>query len=222
MAEPAANVLAHVLAARLVPNFSTAEVTVAWAVASAAQAGGATVLEYTNRHEASLTVFAEFARHLRVELPGLLLGAGTITTPADAERFIAAGAAFVVGPNRHAGVSTICRSCDVLYIPGCATPTEVATAIEQGAELIKIFPAAQLGGPAFIKALLGPFPKARFMPSGGVTTDPAAIREWFAAGARCLSIGSELFPASALESADWASISRSVVAVLDALHARPA
>lgn len=209
-----------ILSTRLLPNFSTPDLVKARAIAHATLAAGMPILEYTNRHEESERVFAELARHLRVELPGLLLGAGTVTTPAVAERFIAAGAGFIVGPNFHAGVAAVCASRRTLYIPGCATPTEVAAAIECGAAIVKIFPAAQLGGPAYIKGLLGPFPNAHLMPSGGITTDPGALREWFAAGAACVSIGSELFPRDVVDAGNWSRLSHGIAATAEAV--RPA
>lgn len=208
-----------ILRTRLLPNFSTPEIVKARAIAHATLAAGMPVLEYTNRHDESERIFAELARHLRVELPGLLLGAGTVTTPAVAERFIAAGAGFIVGPNFHAGIAAVCASRRTLYIPGCATATEVAAAMECGAPIVKIFPAAQLGGPANIKALLGPFPKARLMPSGGITTEPAALRAWFAAGAACVSIGSELFPRDVVDAGNWTRLSQGIAAAAAAVTA---
>jgi 2-dehydro-3-deoxyphosphogluconate aldolase/(4S)-4-hydroxy-2-oxoglutarate aldolase len=221
MAAPAADPLDLLLTTRLLPNFSTPDLVTAQAVAAATLAAGVPVLEYTNRHAAAPHVFAELARHLRVALPGLLLGAGTITTLSAAHQFLDAGASFIVGPSFHPGVAAACRDRGVLYVPGCATPTEVAAAIEHGAELIKIFPAAQLGGPGFISALRGPFPNARFMPSGGVTTEPESLGRWLSAGAACLSIGGELFPKATLETGDWSAVSRSIAGVMSAIRRPP-
>jgi 2-dehydro-3-deoxyphosphogluconate aldolase/(4S)-4-hydroxy-2-oxoglutarate aldolase len=204
----------QILATRIVPNFSTSDPATARAVAGAVLAGGCPIFEFTNRTGAAIDAFRSLAAAAREELPDVLLGAGTITVPRAAEQFIAAGARFIVGPNFHPGVAGICAGAGVAYIPGCATPSEVVQAIEAGASLIKIFPAAQLGGPAFIKALLGPFPDARFMPSGGVRIDADSIDGWFGVGAACLSIGSDLFPAAAIAAGDWAAITANVASVM--------
>lgn len=126
---------------------------------------------------------------LRTRFPAVLIGAGTVTGAAAAEQAVGAGAQFLLSPSLSPGMVAVAHRHGALAVPGAYTPTEVLAALEGGAELIKIFP-AEVGGPAHIRALRGPFPEARFLPTGGVRPDNVA--EWFAAGAAAVGIGSAL------------------------------
>jgi len=125
-----------------------------------------------------------------------LIGAGTIRTPADAERAVAAGAAFLVAPNIDVDVLDWATERDVLHLPGCFSPTELALALERGAHLVKLFPASRLG-PDYVHDLLAPFPDARLVPTGGITT--ANARAFLDAGAVALAVGSALVSAATLK-----------------------
>lgn len=131
--------------------------------------GGLPIAEVTLRTEAGLAAIAALARHDR-----LLVGAGTVTRPAQVDRAVDAGARFVVSPGLSAAVVRRCRSHGVPYLPGVATPTEVLSALELDVTTVKLFPAAELGGPAVVRALAGPFPEVRFVPTGGIGLDQAA------------------------------------------------
>jgi len=124
--------------------------------------------------------------------PGMVLGAGTILDVAQAKAFHAAGAAFLVAPHLDDEVGKWCAGRDLAWCPGTGTVTEMIRADRLGAAVIKVFPADALGGPAFLKAVRGPCPHLRLMPSSGVSTELKNLAGWFAAGAHCVGIGSQL------------------------------
>ena len=185
-------VIARTLAAPLVPVFYHADAAYAQAVARACYAGGVRVFEFTNRGAQALEVFQELAKLTTTDCPDLVLGIGTIYTAADAERFIAAGAAFVVQPVTTAEVAAACQRHDVAWLPGAMTPNEIYAATQLGAQVVKIFP-GNLVGPHYIRALRGPMPHVRLMVTGGVEPTEASLREWFGAGVNVVGIGSQLF-----------------------------
>lgn len=147
---------------------------------------------------------AKAIHRIRTAHPQLLVGAGTVITSFDVTLSVEAGAAFVVSPGFAPDVLDAARRAAVLAIPGVLTPTEVQRAVGL-APLLKLFPAG-LGGPALLKALRGPFPDVRFMPTGGVAFGNLA--EWFAAGAFALGAGTDLCPPDALEHEDYDEITR--------------
>ena len=122
----------------------------------------------------------------------MILGIGTIMNAKQAKQFYKAGASFIVAPVLTKEVGEFCRKNEILWVPGAATPTEIIQATKWGSDLVKIFPAETLG-PSFVKALRGPCPWVKVMPSGGVTLDEENIRQWFATGIVCVAIGSQLF-----------------------------
>jgi 2-dehydro-3-deoxyphosphogluconate aldolase / (4S)-4-hydroxy-2-oxoglutarate aldolase len=202
----------------IVPNFHTDDPATARTVAIACVEGGCPILEYTNRGDGALTVFEGLAAWARREQPTLTLGAGTITESATAAAYINAGAKFIVGPTFNGDTSRLCNRRGVLYIPGCATPTEIGDALESGAMIVKLFPATPGGGPPLLRAVLAPLPHALVMPSGGIGTDDRSLRGWFAAGAACVSIGSNLFPPTVGTSSSSAA-AQAVRAVVDSITA---
>lgn len=137
-------------------------------LARALRAGGIECAEVTLRTEAGLPSLAVMAAE------GLLVGAGTVLDRAALDAAVDAGARFAVSPGFGAEIVDACRDRGVLPVPGVATPTEIMTALAAGLATLKLFPAAQLGGPAAIAALHGPFPEVRFVPSGGIDVDNAA------------------------------------------------
>jgi 2-dehydro-3-deoxyphosphogluconate aldolase/(4S)-4-hydroxy-2-oxoglutarate aldolase len=139
----------------------------------------------------------EIIRHLSTAVPpDVLIGAGTVVDEVTANQVIDAGATFVVGPVLNLGVISLCRKRDVAVMPGCYTPTEILTAWNAGADIIKVFPATTLG-PKYLKDLRGPFPDIRLMPTGGVTIDN--VGEWITAGACAVGVGSDLLDKKAID-----------------------
>jgi len=185
-------VLAQVLAAPLVPVFFHADAAHAQDMVRACYAGGIRVFEFTNRGANAFEVFQELAKLTATDCPDLVLGIGTIYNAADAERFIAAGATFVVQPVTTADVAEVCQRHDVAWVPGAMTLNEIYAATQLGAQLVKVFP-GNVVGPDYIKAVRGPMPATKLMVTGGVEPTEASLTEWFGAGINAVGIGSQLF-----------------------------
>jgi len=164
--------------------------------------GGVTVAEVTLTVPNALDVIREVKRKLGDRV---LLGAGTVLDPETARAALLAGAEFLVAPNLNLDVIKLCRRYDKLVMPGAFTPTEVVTAWEAGADIVKVFP-ADVVGPAFFKALRGPLPQVKLMPTGGVDLTTAA--EFLKAGAVCLGVGGQLVDAKAVATGDFARITQ--------------
>jgi len=169
-------------------------------VAKALAAGGVTVLEITFTVPNALDVL----KAVRAAMgDAVTLGAGTVLDPETARAAILAGAEFVVAPNTNPGVIKLCRRYSTPVMPGAYTPTEILRAWELGADVVKVFP-ADVGGPAYLRAVAAPLPQARLMPTGGVDLNTAA--EFLKAGACCLGVGSSLVEKAALASGDMGRI----------------
>src|SRR5204863_5069289 len=155
-------------------------------VAEALLAGSVEVMEVTFTVPRATQVLEKVAAKLGSRV---LLGAGTVLDPETARAAILSGAEFIVSPAVNLDVIKVCRRYDKLVMPGAFTPTEVLTAWEAGADIVKVFP-ADVVGPAFFKALRGPLPQIRLMPTGGVDLNTAAA--FLKAGACCLGVGGQL------------------------------
>jgi 2-dehydro-3-deoxyphosphogluconate aldolase/(4S)-4-hydroxy-2-oxoglutarate aldolase len=169
-------------------------------VVEALAAGGVTVAEVTFTVPGALDVIRAARQRLGDRV---LLGAGTVLDPETARAAFLAGAEFVVSPTVNTEVIKLCRRYDKLVMPGAFTPTEVLTAWEAGADVVKVFP-ADVVGPAFFKALRGPLPQVKLMPTGGVDLTTAA--EFLKAGAVCLGVGGQLVDPAAVAAGDFARI----------------
>jgi 2-dehydro-3-deoxyphosphogluconate aldolase / (4S)-4-hydroxy-2-oxoglutarate aldolase len=184
-------VLVAAVDAGVLPLFYTPDAERALRITAALREGGARVIEFTDRGPGAWTAFTALAQEAARHDPDALLGAGSIRDPEAADRFIASGASFIVGPSFSADVARLCNRRRIPYIPGCATPTEIVTAEEWGVELVKIFPGDTLG-PSFVKAIRGPLPDTQVVVTGGVQATEASVGAWVAAGAACLGFGSAL------------------------------
>lgn len=192
----------------LVPLFYNAEVETSIELASACSRGGAKTIEFTNRGESAYPVFTEMVRHFVKADPSIILGIGSIIDAPTAALYIASGANFIVGPSFNAEIAKLCNRRKILYMPGCATETEISTAEEYGAEVCKIFPGETVGGPAFIKGVMAPCPWHRLMPTGGVDATEASVSEWIIAGAAAVGMGSKLITAQAVKDKDYDGIAK--------------
>jgi 2-dehydro-3-deoxyphosphogluconate aldolase / (4S)-4-hydroxy-2-oxoglutarate aldolase len=198
----------------LVPVFYHADPAVAKKIVRACAAGGARAIEFTNRGDLAYQVFAELLAWVRKELPGVALGVGSIIDAPTAALYIASGADFVVGPISNPEIAALANRRKIAYVPGCGSATEISQAEERGAEIVKVFPGEQVGGPAFVKAILGPCPWTSIMPTGGVEPTEASIRAWFGAGVVCVGMGSNLMRKEWIEAGDFAAVERSVASTL--------
>lgn len=189
----------------LLPLFSHADADIAKGLATTLWKAGCPMLELTHRNEHALAVFKKLEAYFAAQPQGMILGAGSVIDSSLAIEYIEAGACFIVGPAFVEEVAVVCRQRMIPYLPGCLTPTELLRAEKAGAKVLKLFPASQVG-PSLIKALKGPCPWLHIMPTGGVKLDEVSLKAWFEAGAFCVGVGSELFPAAELEAKDWSAI----------------
>ncbi|MEX0660619.1 MAG: bifunctional 4-hydroxy-2-oxoglutarate aldolase/2-dehydro-3-deoxy-phosphogluconate aldolase [Balneolaceae bacterium] len=186
----------------LVPLFYHNDVEIAKEVLRACYQGGACLLEFTNRGDFAHEVFGGLVKFAAQELPGMILGVGSVTDAATAALYIQLGANFVVTPVLREDVGLLCNRRKILWSPGCGSLTEIARAEELGAEVVKVFPGSQLG-PGFVKAIKGPCPWTSIMPTGGVSADEENLRGWFDAGVTCVGMGSKLIRKEFLEKEDY-------------------
>jgi 2-dehydro-3-deoxyphosphogluconate aldolase/(4S)-4-hydroxy-2-oxoglutarate aldolase len=175
---------------------------------------GIRVIEYTNRGEAALDNFKALKELQKEELPELLLGIGTIKSAEQAVQFVDAGADFLISPLVNPGVAAVAAKNDLLWIPGCMTPTEIYNAQQLGATLIKLFPANILG-PAFVSAVKELFPGVLMMPTGGVEMSQENISAWFDAGVSAVGMGSKLITKTIIQNQAYNQL---YIATLQALQ----
>ena len=200
-----------------IPLLSHANPEVAQKVIEAAYRGGVRVFEYTNRQPNSFEVFTHLLKSAE-ELPGLMLGIGTIMDKETTLKFIAAGAHFIISPILNTEMATVCHEYKKLWIPGCATLTEIVTAQKHGAEVIKVFPGSVLG-PEFVSSIMPVVPSLQLMITGGVEPTEKSLSAWFNAGAMCVGLGSQLFTTELFEKQDWKSLEVKVKYVLEVIQA---
>jgi 2-dehydro-3-deoxyphosphogluconate aldolase / (4S)-4-hydroxy-2-oxoglutarate aldolase len=190
----------------MVPVFYHKNAEVCKNVIRACYDGGVRVFEFTNRGDFATLVFAEINKWTITECPEMILGVGSVIDEGTAAMYLALGANFIVSPVVDEGMAKVCNKRKVLWSPGCGSVTEISRAHELGAEVVKIFPGSQVGGPAFVKAVLGPMPWTSIMPTGGVLPDEVNLKLWFEAGVTCVGMGSQLFPNEVLESGNYSFI----------------
>ena len=197
----------------MIPLFYHNDVTVSKAVIKACYDGGARLMEFTNRGDFALEVFTEVIKFSINELPGMILGVGSITDSSSASQYMLAGANFVVTPVFRKDIAKICNRRKVLWSPGCGSLTEISRAEEMGCELIKLFPGS-IYGPEFVKAIKGPQPWTSIMPTGGVNTSKENLKGWFDSGVSCVGIGSKLISSDILIAKDYKALEEKVKGVL--------
>ncbi|MBK8292000.1 MAG: bifunctional 4-hydroxy-2-oxoglutarate aldolase/2-dehydro-3-deoxy-phosphogluconate aldolase [Flammeovirgaceae bacterium] len=205
-------IVAGMEATGLVPLFSHDDATKSQAVLEASYRGGVRVFEITNRKANSFEVF----KHLREaanDLPGMMLGIGTIMDAKTTLKFIEAGADFIISPILKIEMAQICHDHNVHWIPGCATLTEIVTAKEHGAEVIKVFPGSVLG-PQFVSSIMPVVPDLKLMITGGVEPTHENLKGWFKAGAMCVGMGSHLTTKDIIANNDWTGLQKKVESIL--------
>lgn len=190
----------------VIPVFYHSDVEVCKSVIQACSNGGAKCIEFTNRGEFAPHVFYEVTRHFAKADPSVIMGVGSIVDGPTAGIYIANGARFVVGPILNADVAKVCNRRMIPYSPGCGSASEISYAQELGCEIVKVFPGGSVGGPDFVKNVLGPMPWTRIMPTGGVEATPESLSAWFGAGIVACGIGSNLITKALLDAKDYAGI----------------
>ena len=164
------------------------------------------LFEFTNRGDLAHELFAELVKWSRRLMPDLVLGVGTVVDAGTCSLYIQLGAKFIVSPLLNEDMAKVCNRRKVLWIPGCATASEIGRAEELGAEVVKLFPGPTVGGAKFLKAYLGPCPWSNIMPSGGVSPTLENLREWFEAGAFCVGMGSRLITPEIIAQKDYKTL----------------
>ncbi|MGD0732893.1 MAG: bifunctional 4-hydroxy-2-oxoglutarate aldolase/2-dehydro-3-deoxy-phosphogluconate aldolase [Terracidiphilus sp.] len=196
----------------LIPVLRARNATQAHVLVKALIAGGISIVEVTMTVPGAVDLLRELKSEYGTKL---LLGAGTVTTAAQVEATIDAGAEFVVSPSLHPAVIAATKSRGKLSIPGALTPTEVITASEAGADYVKVFPCSAMGGASYLKSLLAPFPHLKLIPTGGVTVQTA--ESFLGAGARALGVGSDLVNLAAIDAGTPEVITETARAYLQVL-----
>ena len=201
----------------MVPLFFHSDIQVAKSVLKACYDGGARLMEFTNRGDFALEVFTELIKYAIDELPGMILGVGSVTDAAAASQYMLAGANFVVTPVFREDIAVVCNRRKVLWSPGCGSLTEIAQAEEMGCEVVKLFPGSTYG-PGFVKAIKGPQPWTSIMPTGGVSTEESNLKGWFDAGVTCVGIGSKLISKQILETQNYKQLEADVRAAIEVIN----
>jgi 2-dehydro-3-deoxyphosphogluconate aldolase/(4S)-4-hydroxy-2-oxoglutarate aldolase len=194
----------------VIPVFYHPDVEVCTKVIQACANGGAKCIEFTNRGEFAAHVFFEVTRHFAKADPSVIMGVGSVVDAPTAGVFIANGAKFVVGPLTNPDIAKLCNRRKIPYSPGCGSASEIGYAEELGCEIVKVFPGGSVGGPDFVKAMLGPCPWTRIMPTGGVDATEESLTQWFKAGVACVGIGSNLITKELLAVKDYAGVEKKV------------
>ena len=197
----------------VVPLFTHDNATEAQQVVEAAYRGGVRAFEFTNRRVNSFEIFSHLVRE-RKKFPDLMLGIGTVLDGATTQRFIDAGADFIISPILKPEMAEVCKKNNIPWIPGCATLTEIVTARDLGAAVIKVFPGSVLG-PGFVSSIMPVVPDLRLMITGGVEPSKENLTAWFSAGAMCVGMGSQLFTKDILQSRNWELLAQKVSHALD-------
>tara|TARA_B110000093_G_C12920241_1_gene388853 strand:+ start:77 stop:742 length:666 start_codon:yes stop_codon:yes gene_type:complete len=198
----------------MVPLFYHKNLEISKKVITACYNGGARLLEFTARGDFAHEVFGELVKYVTKNLPGMVMGVGSVTDAAAASRFMALGANFIVTPVLREDIAIACNRRKVLWSPGCGTLTEIARAEELGCEIVKLFP-GDIYGPQFVKGIKGPQPWTSIMPTGGVSPTKENLEAWFKAGVTCVGMGSKLMAKDAEGNFDYSKIESTTKNALD-------
>lgn len=198
----------------MVPLFFHSDIEISKKVLKACYDGGSRLMEFTSRGDFAFEVFGALNKYALAELPGMMLGVGSVTDAASASLYMQLGANFIVTPVFREDIAIACNRRKVLWSPGCGTLSEIARAEELGCEVVKLFP-ADTYGPEFIKAIKGPCPWTTIMPTGGVYPTEESLSSWLNAGATCVGLGSQLISKDLLDKQDFEGLKNKVRDVLN-------
>ena len=206
-----------IVAQGMLPLYFNADQEVTIEILRALYRAGIKAIEYTSRGEAALSNFTKMVAIRNAEMPDLLLGIGTIKNLQQAQEYYEVGADFFISPGFVPEVAAFLKSKEVMYSPGCMTPTEIIAAENAGVKFIKLFPGNMLG-PDFLSGIKDIFPKLLFMPTGGVDTTRANIEGWFKAGVSAVGMGSKLISKQLMADKEYATIESETKAVLSLIQ----
>src|SRR5690606_4706495 len=213
-------VIQTMLAQRLVPLFYHPDVETGKAILTACYEGGARLMEFTNRGDFAQDVFAELNKFVLKEIPEMVMGIGSVNDAPTAGMYMQLGANFIVGASFREDIARICNRRKILYVPGCGSLTEIGTAEEMGCEFVKLFPGS-VYGPGFVKAIKGPSPWTKIMPTGGVATDEANLKGWFDAGVSAVGMGSQMISKDVITNQNWDVLAQRVKDTLALIEKLP-
>jgi len=202
----------------LVPVFYHPDITVCKNVVKACYKGGARIFEFTNRGDFAQEVFRELNQFVLKEMPDMIMGVGSIVDPVTTGIYIQLGANFIVSPVMNEEMARICNRRKILWSPGCGSVSEISRAEELGAEVVKIFPGAEVGGPRFVEMVKGPMPWTSIMPTGGVDATKESLSSWFKAGVWCVGMGSRLITKEMIKNQDYDAIEDNIRKVLEIIE----
>lgn len=201
----------------ILPLYYNDDETVTIDILKSLYKAGIRAVEYTSRGESALSNFKKMIEIRNAEMPEMLLGIGTIKNLQQAEEYYEIGADFFISPGLVAEVAEFLIPKDVLYSPGCMTPTEIITAEAAGVTFIKLFPGNALGA-GFMSAIKDVFPNLKFMPTGGVDTTKESIESWFKAGVSAVGMGSKLISKDLMAAKDYSTIENEIKKVLEIIQ----
>jgi 2-dehydro-3-deoxyphosphogluconate aldolase/(4S)-4-hydroxy-2-oxoglutarate aldolase len=194
----------------MVPVFFHKDLEICKQVVKACYDGGVRVFEFTNRGDFAHEVFSELNKYAEKEAPEMIMGVGSIVEPGTASLYMQLGANFIVSPVLNADMAKVCNRRKVSWSPGCGSLSEISYAEELGAEVVKIFPGTEVGGPAFVKAVRAPHPWTSIMPTGGVSPTEENLSAWMDAGVHCVGMGSKLITKEIIANKDFSSLKEKV------------
>jgi len=193
---------------KIVPVFFNENVTVTIQTMEAAYQGGVRIFEFVNRGSNGIDTFKEAVKYFE-KYSDYVIGVGTIYDSTTAQKFIEAGAQFIVSPGLVQELGSYCVTNDIAYIPGIATITEATSAMHLGCKMIKLFPANIIGS-AFAKAVKSVLPHLAIMPTGGITPDVDSLEKWFNTGVNCVGMGSQLFDKTKIKKSDFTGLQKDI------------
>ncbi len=201
----------------MVPLFFSNDIELSKNVLKACYDGGARLMEFTARGDFAHEVFGELTKYAIAELPGMIMGVGSVTDGAAASLYMALGANFIVTPVLREDIAIACNRRKVLWSSGCGTLTEIARAEELGCEIVKLFP-GDIYGPQFVKGIKGPQPWTSVMPTGGVAPNKENLSGWFNAGVTCVGMGSQLISKEIISNKAYAKLEQEVEKILALIY----
>ena len=201
----------------MLPLYYNADETVSVEILRAVYKAGVKAIEYTNRGEAALSNFKKLVEVRNAEMPGLLIGIGTVKNKEDVNKYLQAGADFFVSPGFVPEIAKYAVAHNIFYAPGCMTPSEIIAAENAGIKFIKLFPGDILG-PKYLSNIKPVFPKLHFMPTGGVDVTEESIKSWFDAGVCAVGMGSKLISKQLMDAKDYITIEQNTKNVLQIIQ----
>jgi 2-dehydro-3-deoxyphosphogluconate aldolase/(4S)-4-hydroxy-2-oxoglutarate aldolase len=194
----------------MIPVFYHKDAEIGKKVMEACYKGGIRLFEFTNRGDYAHVVFEQLNKFAEAQFPDMILGTGSVVDAPTAVLYVQLGSNFIVSPILNEDMADVLNRRKILWSPGCGSASEISRAESLGAEIVKIFPGMQVGGPKFVASVKGPMPWTHIMPTGGVEPTEGNLTEWFKAGAICVGMGSQLIKSELIKANDFKQIEQDV------------